>query len=363
MKRKLISAFSLLSLPFVFSLTSCKQTSEGGDLKIFNAGEYLDPDLLEAFEKEYNCKVNYSTFESNEAAVTKMQTESYDLVIPSDYSVDELAKAGMLKEIDWDKINFSKEDMSDSLVSTLDRLNSGNDPLDLLKYGVPYFYGIVGIVYNANIVDEEDLEEGWNILKNPKYKGKVAYYDNPRDGFIAPLKTLGYSLNTNSSEEVDEAFNWILDMKGKTNPAYKTDELLSEMPQGKYALGLMYSGDALYAISLEDEDVDLRFFVPEEGSDLFIDSMVIPTSCKNEEMAYNFINFISSYDNAYQNSSYVGYTSPIKEVYQDIIAEDGDYYEDAIYYEVRDNKNDEVYRYNKDLKIKFNDYFVKLKLY
>ena len=362
MKKKIIN-LSLISLIILCFLTSCKSNNDGGDLKIFNAGEYLDPELLSKFEKEYNCKVNYSTFESNEAAVTKMQTESYDLVIPSDYSVDELAKADMLEEIDWSKINFKKDDLTESLVTTLDRLNDGEDSFDLLKYGVPYFYGIVGIVYNANIVSEEDLNEGWNILKNPKYKGKVAYYDNPRDGFIAPLKTLGYSLNTNSDEEVDLAFDWILDMKNKTNPAYKTDELLSEMPQGKYALGLMYSGDALYAISLEDEDVDLRFFVPDEGSDIFIDSMVIPKSCKNKEMAYNFINFISEYENAYTNSSYVGYTSPIQEVYNDMIAEDGDYYEDAEYYTVRDNPNDEVYRYNKKLKLKFNDYFVKLKLY
>jgi spermidine/putrescine-binding protein len=350
-----------LSIAFL-SLNSCSKV-ENGDIKIFNAGEYIDQNLISKFEEEYSCTVSYSTFESNEAAITKMKTESYDLVIPSDYAVDELVKNDMLQELDWSRINITKDDMTDSLISIIDSLKDSEDPFDILKYGVPYFYGIVGIVYNANVIDEEDVfNEGWSIFKNPKYRNNVAYYDNPRDGFIAPFKELGISLNTNDDEDILKAFEWVKEVKANTNAAYKTDELLSEMPQGKYGLGLMYSGDAIYAMDLEDENVDLRFFVPECGSDVYIDTMVIPKTCKNVDLAYDFINFINDEENAYQNASYVGYTSPLRSVCEAITDVDGDYYEYAEYYFVRSNENDEIYRFNNSLKIKLNDLWVKLKL-
>ena len=364
MRKKIINYIPLLTATLLaFSLTSCS-SQESGDLSIFNVGEYIDPELIEAFEEEYDCQVSYSTFESNEAAITKMKTEQFDIVVPSDYALEQMVVDDMIVEIDWSRLEVASKDvMTSDMLAILDNLNSGDNPFDLLEYGVPYFFGAVGILYDQNKVDSSDIESlGWDIFRCEKYKDKVTYYDSSRDGFMVAEKQLGYSMNTTDIVELEEAFNWVVDVKEKTNPAYKTDELLSEMPAGKYAIGLMYSGDAIYCIDIEDENVDLAFYVPESGTNVFVDSFVIQKGAKNMDMAYKFIDFMYDYDNAYQNSSYVGYSSPVEDVYQDIVLEDGDYYDYADYYKVSPNENDEIYRYNEALKIQLNDYWVKLKL-
>ena len=352
----------LSSLLVIFSLASCG-TSETGDLTVFNVGEYIDPDLISKFEEEYKCKVNYVTFDSNEAAITKMESESFDIVVPSEYAVEQLIKDGKLQKLDWSKINITKDDLSQDLVFLLDKLKNENEGYDLLEYAMPYFFGNVGIVYDRNKVSDEEIEElGWTIFKDSKYMNKTAYYDSSRDGFMVALKALGYSMNTLDEKELEEAFNWILDVKQKTNSAFKTDELLSEMPDGKYAISLMYSGDAIYAIQEENENVDLAFYVPPTGTNVYVDSMVIPKNAKNTEMAYNFINFMCEYDNALANTEYVGYSSCIEEVYNDVIKEDGEFYDFKDYYKVTYSLNDEFFRYNPELKYILNEYWVKLKL-
>ena len=364
MKRKIINLISTLFLFSLLPLTSCNKNEGGGDLSIFNVGEYIDPELITKFEDKYKCSVNYTTFESNEAAITKMKTEQFDVVVPSDYALEQMVIDDMIEQIDWSKLEVANKDiLTEDLVNILNNLNSGDDSFDLLKWGVPYFFGEVGILFDKNRVDENDVHElGWDIFKNEKYANLTTYYDSSRDGFMVAEKALGYSMNSNQNNELEEAFNWILDVKNKTNPAFKTDELLSEMPSGKYALGLMYSGDALYCIDIEDEKVDMDFYVPQTGTNVFVDSMVIQKGARNKDLAYKFIDFMYEYDNAYQNSSYVGYSSALEEVYYDIVQEGEDYegYED--YYWVKTNEFDEIYRYNDKLKIKLNDYWVKLKL-
>jgi spermidine/putrescine-binding protein len=368
MKRKIISLCTLLTSALL--LSGCKGNSSRGDLKVFQPGEYIDESLIKEFEEEYNCSVTYLTFDSNEAAVTKMSTEDYDIVTPSDYSIEQLAKQDMLLEIDWSRIEATQDNYTEFLRETLADLKSDKGDVkgfDLLKYGVPYFYGQVVIVYDANKISKEDVEtEGWDIFRNPKYKNLTAYYDNPRDGFMAAEKALGYSMNTTDPKELEEAFNWVIDVRKATNSAFKTDELLSEMPQGKYALSLMYSGDAIYAMSEEDENVDLQMFAPESGTNVYIDAMVIPKNCKNVDLAYNWINFMNRHENALANSIEVGYTSPFTSVCEEITREDsenGEYADYADYYNLEYNPKNEVYRFDSQLKIKINDFWVKLKLY
>ncbi len=370
MKRKIINLVPLSLLSLMFLTTSC--TSKNSDLSIFNVGEYIDESLIEKFEERYNCTVNYSTFESNEAAITKMKTEQFDIVVPSDYALEQMIVDDMIEEIDWSKLDVASQDiMTPALLDILNNLKNSDNGYDLLKYGVPYFFGRVGILYDENIVDLSDLETyGWNVFSLEKYKGLTTYYDSSRDGFMVAEKALGYSMNTTNEKELNEAFNWILNLKEKTNPAFKTDELLSEMPSGKYALGLMYSGDAIYCMDIEDENVSLNFYVPNTGTNVFVDSLVIQKGAKNKDLAYKFIDFMYEYDNAYTNSVYTAYSSPVCSVYEDIVSEDGDYYlEDEtgknIYknlYQISVSEKDEVFRYNEQLKITLNDYWVRLKL-
>lgn len=353
----------LLGALMVFILNSC-QGSSGSSLNIYNVGEYLDLDLIDEFEKEYNVSVNYTTFDSNETAITKMQSDSYDLVVLSDYAVEQASINNMIEPIDWSRVEgFNQNMIVDSLKGILADLKEEENGFDFLSYSVPYFFGKVGICYDKNKVDEEDVLDGYEILHNKKYEGQVAYYDSSRDGFMAAYKELGYSMNSSSLEETEEAFNWIKQIRKTVNCAFKTDELLSEMPDGKYAISLMYSGDAIYSMMEENDDVDLDFYVPECGSNFFCDGMVIPSSAKNEDLAYKFISFMLRPENAKANSIYVGYSSPIASVYEELVMPGEEFADYKDYYIVNYNKGyDEIYRYNPQMTVILNDYWIKLKL-
>lgn len=353
-----------LILIFIMLITATSCTSNtSGDLNIYNVGEYIDMDLVEEFEELYDVKVNYTTFDSNETAITKMQSESYDVVVLSDYAVEQAKENDLIIPLDWSKIDFDTDLLVSDLKEILSDLKNGENGFDMLAYSVPYFFGNVGICYDKNKVDEKDVEEGWNILHNSKYNGKVAYYDSSRDGFMAAYKQLGYSMNSTSLTETEEAFNWIKEIRQQVNCAFKTDELLSEMPDGKYAISLMYSGDAVYSMMEQNDDVDLDFYVPETGTNVFCDGMVIPKSRKNEDLAYKFISFMCEEENAKRNSIYVGYSSVIESVYYNLMEEDEEFYDYKDYYKVTYNKGyDEIFRYNPQMTVLLNDYWIKLKL-
>lgn len=352
----------LLMIIMLFAISACKGNISG-DLNIYNVGEYIDMDLVEAFEERYNVKVNYTTFDSNETAITKMQSESYDIVVLSDYAVEQAMQNDLIIPLDWSKIDFDRESLVSDLKDILADLKAGENGFDMLAYSVPYFFGNVGICYDKNKVDEEDIKEGWNILHNSKYDGKVAYYDSARDGFMAAYKQLGYSMNSTSLEETEEAFNWIKEIRRQVNCAFKTDELLSEMPDGKYSISLMYSGDAVYSMMEQNDYVNLDFYVPKSGTNVFCDGMVIPKNAKNEDLAYKFISFMCEEENAKANSIYVGYSSVIESVYYNLMEEDEEFYEYRDYYKVTYNKGyDEIFRYNPKMTALLNDYWIKLKL-
>ena len=228
------------------------------------------------------------------------------------------------------------------------------------EYSIPYFWGAVGIVYDKNKVDIEDLEkEGFAIFLNEKYKGDIYLYDSERDSFMMALKSLGYSMNTNEESELQEAYQWLVQCVETMEPEIVTDEIIDNMAQGRKALGLIYSGDASYVMS---ENEDMGFYLPEEGTNLWSDAMVIPANAKNPELAHEFINYVSSYEGAYDNSSYVGYTSPNKAVMEELSSEGGDYEGIDAYIPRTDNENDEVFQFDEQTRKVISNLWSKVKI-
>ena len=274
-------------------------------LRVFNSGEYMDSNLIEKFEKENDCDVVYETFDSNESMYTKLQSGSvYDVLVPSDYMIERLIKEDYLQPVDWSKITNKGKIVPKLLNNNFDKGS---------KYAVPYYWGTVGIVYNKKTVSKEDLQEGWNILRNKKYSGKIYMYDSERDSFMIALKALGYSMNTTNKSELQQAYEWLVEQNKTMKPVYVGDDVMDNMISGNKDMAAVYSGDGAYIIS---ENSDMGFFVPEQGSNNWIDGMVITKSCKNTELAHKFINFFLQKDVAIQNTAYIGYDSAVKSVYE-----------------------------------------------
>lgn len=274
-------------------------------LRVFNSGEYMDTNLLTKFEKEYDCEVVYETYDSNESMYTKLLSGAeYDILVPSDYMVERLIKEDRIQPVNWDLITNK-----DNVISNL--FENEYDPEN--KYTVPYYWGTVGILYNKNIVDKADLAQGWEILKNKKYAGNIYMYDSERDSFMVALKALGYSMNTSNHDELKKAYDWLVDQRETMHPVYAGDDVIDNMISGNKAMAVVYSGDGAYIMS-ENEDMD--FFVPEQGSNVWYDSMVITKQCKDTKLANEFLNFMLREDVAKQNTEYVGYDSAVKSVYE-----------------------------------------------
>lgn len=333
----------LLSVGWSISTGVGKKT-----LRVYNWGEYIDKTVISDFEKEYDCRIIYETFDSNEIMYTKyMSGNSYDVMVPSEYMIERMIKEDLLQPIDK------------SLISNFDNINEGIlgqsfDPGN--DYWVLYFCGNVGILYDKTIVDENDLNEGWNILRNPKYKGKIYMYDSERDSFMVALKALGYSMNTTVESEIDEAYQWLIDQRSEMDPVYVGDESIDTMISGVKAMAIMYSGDATTVMS---ENPNMSYYLPEEGTNVWFDGFVISKECKQTELANQFINFMISNDNSYKNTVEVGYlTANInaankasKEEFKGICA-----------YEIRTEAKDEVFSYqNNEVKEMYNSRWTKVK--
>lgn len=298
MKKKI---FLLTILLLVLLVTGC-----GGEKKevvnIFNWGEYIDEGLIKKFEKENGIKVNYETFSTNEDMYVKVKSggSSYDLLIPSDYMIEKLLKEDLLQPLELDKIpNIDK------LMPTFRDLEY--DPG--YKYSVPYFWGTVGILYNTTMVD--DVVDSWDILWNEKYANKILMLDSQRDSLAVSLKRLGYSMNTRSESELQEAKAELIKQKPLVL-AYVVDEIKDKMLAGEGALALAWSGDAMEVSLHANQDI-YQYVVPKEGSNFWVDAMVIPRNAKNPDAAHKFINFMTDPVNSAANSEYIGYSSPNQE--------------------------------------------------
>ncbi|MDD6919776.1 MAG: extracellular solute-binding protein [Eubacteriales bacterium] len=325
---------------------------KGQTLHIYNWGEYMGEDVIPTFEKYTGAKVIMDNFDSNEQMYIKIVNgEKYDVLVPSDYMIERLIKENRIQKLDKSKITAF-----DNILDSVKNLpyDPNND------YSVPYFWGNVGIVYDKTKVDVKDLErEGFNIFRDDKYKGETYLYDSERDSFMMALKALGYSMNTSNQKELDEAYKWLLDSVNKTHAEIVTDEIIDNMAQGRKALGIVYSGDAVYIMQ---ENENMGFYVPESGTNVWSDAMVIPKDADNKELAYEFMNFVSDYESAMSNSSFVGYTSSNKEVFDELSSKDGMFAEIGAYIPRENHPNDEVFNYNEKTKKIMSELWSKVKL-
>lgn len=325
---------------FQFSGGKASRPFEGQTLHLYNWGEYTGENIIRNFEEETGATVVMENFDSNEQMYIKVVNgESYDIIVPSDYMIQRLIQEDLLQKLD-----HSKLDCMDLLTEDVKGL-----PYDSKnEYSVPYFWGTAGIVYDKTKVDIKDLEEqGYNIFLNEKYKGDIYLYDSERDSFMMALKALGYSMNTENEKEINEAYEWLVKCVQTMEPEIVTDEIIDNMAQGRKALGLIYSGDATYVIS---ENENMGYYLPETGTNLWSDAMVIPKNAKNPELAHAYINYATNYEGAYDNSSYVGYTSSNQEVMDTLSGEGGDYEGIDSYIPRSGNKMDEVFVYNEKTK-------------
>ena len=296
-------------------LKKTEKPYQGQTLHIYSPGEYIGENVIPDFEEMTGARVVLELFDSNEQMYIKVANgESYDILIPSDYMIERLIKEDLLQKIDPSQV--INMDFVNEKVKNLP-YDPGNE------YSVPYFWGSVGIVYDTTKVSEEELEaEGYNIFLNEKYKGDIYLYDSERDSFMMALKALGYSMNTESEEELQEAYRWFETCVTTMDPEIVTDEIIDNMAQGRKALGIVYSGDAAYVMS---ENENMGYYEPLEGTNIWCDAMVIPQNAENLELAHEFMNYMCGYEAAFDNSDFVGYTSPNEEVMDELYGEGGTY--------------------------------------
>lgn len=327
----------LVASLFGLNKSAGSQPYAGQTLHVYNWGEYTGENIISGFEELTGAKVIMDNFDSNEQMYIKVANgDAYDVLVPSDYMIQRMMQEKMLQKLEPE----TRKECLGELVDAIKGLPY--DPKN--EYSIPYFWGTVGIVYDKTKVSEEDLEkDGWDIFLDQKFKGDIYLYDSERDSFMMALKALSYSMNTTSQDELNDAYNWLIQCVQTMDPEIVTDEIIDNMAQARKALGLIYSGDAAYVMS---ENENMGFYMPKSGTNLWSDAMVIPKNAKNPKLANEFIRYITSYDAAMDNSSYVGYTSPNKEVTEELGGKGGDYDGINAYTPRAGYDKDEVFQYD-----------------
>lgn len=280
---------------------------KGTEINVYNWGEYISDgsedslDVNKQFEKETGIKVNYTTFDSNENMYNKIKGggANYDIVIPSDYMIERMINEDLLEKLDFSNIpNYS---------NILDEYRDLYfDPNN--EYSVPYNVGMVGLIYNTKMVDE--VPDSWSIMWSEKYKGQILQFNNPRDAFALAQNLLGIDLNTNDSEDWHRAYDKLKEQKPVIS-SYVMDDVFNKMEGGDAAIAAYYAGDYL---TMADNNPDLGFVYPKEGTNIFVDSVCIPVGCQNKEAAELYINFLLRGDIALANAEYICYASPNRAV-------------------------------------------------
>ncbi len=293
---KRATSFIICTVMLICLLAGCGGKT-GQEVNVYNWGEYIDLDLISQFEQETGIKVNYKTYESNEQmySVLRQGGINYDVVIPSDYMISRLIDEGMLAELDYANIpNFSLVDESLKGM-TYDSEN---------KYSVPYMWGTVGIIYDPTVVGEVD---SWSALFDENNKGQILMFDNSRDAMGIALKYLGYSLNTTDESELKAAFDLLKEQKTVLQ-GYVMDQIFDKLESGEAAIGPYYAGDYL---TMAENNPKLKFCIPKEGTNVFVDAMCILKTAENKENAEKFIDFMTRAEASAANSDFTGYTSPV----------------------------------------------------
>ena len=295
-----ILAIILILFLGVHQLEKASGMSGADTLTIYNWGDYIDPNLLRKFEKESGYKVNYETFDSNEAMFTKIQQggTAYDITIPSEYMIQKMMKEKMLLPIDHKKLK-GLENIDERF------LNLDFDPQN--NYSIPYFWGTLGIIYNDKFIDKDEIKQ-WDDLWKPELKDNLMLIDGAREVLGLSLNSLGYSLNSKNNQELREATDKL--NKLTTNvKAIVADEIKMYMINEESAAAVTFSGEAAEML---DGNEHLHYMIPSEGSNLWFDNIVIPKTARNIKGSYEFINFMLRPENAAQNAEYIGYSTPNK---------------------------------------------------
>lgn len=294
--KKLIGLSVLLTLMVL--LAGCAK-DDGEKVYVYNWGEYIDEETLDLFEEETGIRVVYEEYEQNEDMYPKVQSGAvkYDVVCPSDYMIQKMIENDLLHELNLDNIPNIKYIDPIHLKSSQE-FDPGN------KYSVPYCWGTLGILYNKTMVDEPI--DSWGVLFDEKYSGEILMIDSVRDAFAIALIYLGYDLNSTNETELEEA-KILLQKQYPLVQGYFVDQVRDKLIGGEAAIGVIYSGEAIYS---SRENPDLEYVVPKEGSNVWIDSWVIPKNCRNKENAEAFINFMCRPDIALMNFEYITYSTP-----------------------------------------------------
>ena len=314
-------------------------------LKLYLPGEYLGENVIGDFEKQFGVRVIVENFDSNEMMYTKLMAgDKYDVVIPSDYMIERLMKENYLQPLDH---------------SLLPNLENMDDAVRGMSYDPDNEWGSVGIVYNHENVDPSVVEEqGWEVLRNTDYAGHLYIYDSERDSFMMAFKALGYSMNTSDPDEINAAYEWLLQMNDTMSPVYVTDEVIDGMMNGYKDLAVVYSGDATVIL---DENEDMSFYMPEQGTNIWCDAMVIPANAENPLLAHEFINYMLTYEAAFDNTETVGYTSPNAEVFEEMTSSEDLYAENAAYLPRSGYEKDEMFHDNQTLMRELSKLWIKVK--
>lgn len=312
MKKIISAALAALLVLLCVPLTGCSKKEK---LIVCNWGEYISDgadgslDVIAQFEKEFNCKVEYVTAESNETLYSNMQSGGvkYDVIFPSDYMAERMIREGMIQKLNYDNIpNFSNI-MDQFKNLDYDKTN---------EYTVPYFWGTVGLIYNESLLSEEDVKklenaEDWSMLWSKNYPNQIMIFNNPRDAFAIAQKQLGFSQNTEDPEEIRQAAALLKEQKW----VFAMDEFFELMPSGGLAMATYYAGDYM---TVAEENEDLKFVIPACGTNIFNDVMCIPQQSQNKELAEKFINFMLRADIGRANTEYVYYSTPNNAVLQNL---------------------------------------------
>lgn len=303
MKKKFTSLCVLSALvASTFSLAGCSKSSinyVNGEVNVYNWGEYIDEEVIQQFEETYQIKVNYSTYNDNEIMFSKVSsgTANYDVICPSDYMIQKMISENLLEELNYDNIPNIKN-IDPTYLASSETFDPGN------LYAVPYCWGTVGILYNKTMVDEPITS--WSALFDEKYKDNILMMDSVRDAYAIALTYLGYDLNSTNKDEIQEA-TALLQEQYPLVQAYVLDQVRDKMIGNEAAIGVIYSGEAIYT---QRENPDLEYVVPEEGSNVWIDSWVVLKNSKNKENAEKWINFMCEPEVALKNFEYITYSTP-----------------------------------------------------
>ena len=291
-----------LGLSAIAMLSGCGSSGSGanGEVIVYNWGEYIDPEVLDIFEEETGIKVVYDEFETNETMYPKVEAGAaqYDVVCPSDYMIDKMIENDLLAEINLDNIPNAKENIGDQYWEMSKQFDPEN------KYSIPYCWGTVGILYNKTMVDEPVTS--WDILWDEKYADNILMQDSVRDAFMVALKKNGNSMNTTDTAELTAAKDALVAQKPLVQ-AYVIDQVRDKMIGNEAAIGVIYSGEAIYT---QRENPDLEYVIPEEGTNVWIDSWVILKNAPNKENAEKFLDFLCRPDIALKNFEYITYSTP-----------------------------------------------------